>query len=128
MPGFQMAAIKGRNDGIRYGIGEWFGHSFIGLSVNDRQSFAKHALESIKKANQKCPFKSYDGSNTLCNKKGGICTFRQYKREMENQLSDKDKMNPFQTWLDAKIGYLVNEAHVNVRTPKNYVYNFYNKV
>jgi hypothetical protein len=50
------------------------------------------------------------------------------KKEMESEFSGKDKMNPFRAWLDAKIGYLVNEDHINIETPHKYVYKFYNKV
>ncbi len=50
------------------------------------------------------------------------------KKEMENQFSNKDRMNPFETWLDAKIDFLVNESGLSINTRKQYVHNFYYKV
>ena len=47
--------------------------------------------------------------------------------EMIAQFSDKDKMNPFQAWLDAKIDQLVNENGSDSINKAKYVYNFYNK-
>jgi hypothetical protein len=50
------------------------------------------------------------------------------KKEMVNQFSDKDIMNPFQMWLDAKIDFLLNVNELNINTRKRYVHNFYYKV
>jgi hypothetical protein len=51
-------------------------------------------------------------------------------KEMLNQFSDKDKMNPFKTWLDAKIDQIVREDNEkgtdSLKTAK-YVHNFYYK-
>jgi hypothetical protein len=52
---------------------------------------------------------------------------KERNREMIAQFSNKDKMNPFQAWLDAKIDQLVNEKGSDSINTAKYVYNFYNK-
>ncbi|MGO9612921.1 MAG: NotI family restriction endonuclease [Dissulfurispiraceae bacterium] len=73
---------KKKKDNTRYGIGEWFGHIFTNLSIEERQTLAGIALKkSFKDANQSCPFKRDRGSQAICNKKGGVCTLRRYKND-----------------------------------------------
>ncbi len=51
-------------------------------------------------------------------------------KEMITQFSDKDKMNPFKIWLDAKIDQIVKEDNDkgtdSIKTA-NFVRNFYYK-
>ena len=71
----------------RHGIGEWFGHSFVRLTADQRQSFA---LESAKKRpTLECPFRAsclrFDpravpGKGTNCTKAGGVCSLREYRK------------------------------------------------
>ncbi len=63
----------------RFGIGEWYGHSFIHLSRAQRIAFARDAKKQTKKVAPPCPFVS-GGEIKLCNKKGGICSLRLYER------------------------------------------------
>ncbi|HEY5536079.1 MAG TPA: hypothetical protein VIL99_14230 [Ignavibacteria bacterium] len=48
-------------------------------------------------------------------------------KEIKAKFSDKDKSNPFYEWLDAKIDFLIDKK-VDIKTPKNIVYNFYHKI
>ncbi|MBI5100075.1 MAG: hypothetical protein HZB30_12670 [Nitrospirae bacterium] len=48
--------------------------------------------------------------------------------EIEAKFFDKDKSNPFYEWLDAKIDYLSDDRKMDIKTPNNIVYNFYNKL
>ncbi|MEW6054635.1 MAG: hypothetical protein AB1552_12740 [Nitrospirota bacterium] len=48
--------------------------------------------------------------------------------EITAKFLDKDKTNPFQEWLDAKIGYLIDRFKLDIKTPpQNIVHNFYYK-
>lgn len=48
--------------------------------------------------------------------------------EIKSRFKDKDKSNPFYEWLDAKIDYLSDDCSMDIKTPKNIVYDFYNKL
>ena len=54
----------------RFGIGEWYGHSYIDLYQEKRHRFA--AGDSTRN----CPFRIGGGA---CTKKGGVCSFRLYE-------------------------------------------------
>ncbi len=54
----------------RFGIGEWYGHSFVGLTRNERRAYATGT------GSQPCPFRMGGG---LCTKTGGVCSFRLYE-------------------------------------------------
>lgn len=60
----------------RFGIGEWYGHSFARLTVEQRRAYAAIALHQTKANSPVCPFK-LDGGK--CTKKGGICSLRLYE-------------------------------------------------
>ncbi len=60
----------------RFGIGEWYGHSFASLTVEQRRAYAAIALHQTKANAPICPFKP-DGGR--CTKKGGICSLRLYE-------------------------------------------------
>ena len=54
----------------RFGIGEWYGHSFVGLTRDERQAYA------ARTRSQPCPFRMGGGP---CTKTGGVCSFRLYE-------------------------------------------------
>ncbi len=54
----------------RFGIGEWYGHSYLGLTRDERQNLA------TSRDAQVCPFRIGGGA---CTKKGGVCSFRLYE-------------------------------------------------
>ncbi len=54
----------------RFGIGEWYGHAYLGLSRDERQGFA------LSEVDRPCPFRIGGGG---CTKKGGVCSFRLYE-------------------------------------------------
>lgn len=63
----------------RYGIGEWFGRSFVRLTPSERATLAEEALK--RKTDLSCPWRSGAEKTVPCNKKGGVCTIRLYQRE-----------------------------------------------
>lgn len=73
-------ATKETGDKLRYGIGEWYGHNLAHLSPEQKE---KYARIGSKKANELCPFRQASAPGALCNKKGGVCTLRQYKHSGE---------------------------------------------
>jgi hypothetical protein len=46
--------------------------------------------------------------------------------EIENKFLDKDKINPFQEWLDAKADFLISQG-IDIQTKRNFLYNLYYK-
>ena len=54
----------------RFGIGEWYGHSYVGLTRDERRRYADG------KGPYPCPFRMGGGR---CTKKGGVCSFRLYE-------------------------------------------------
>lgn len=54
----------------RFGIGEWYGNSFLGLSQAERRAYAAGT------GSHPCPFRMDGGK---CTKKGGVCSFRSYE-------------------------------------------------
>lgn len=63
----------------RFGIGEWYGHSFVRLSGEQRRHFADIAVKQTKANAPLCPFKPSTEKSILCTKKGGICSLRLYE-------------------------------------------------
>lgn len=55
----------------RFGIGEWYGHSYTGLTARERRAYA--VGDDLA---QPCPFRLGGGE---CTKKGGVCSFRLYE-------------------------------------------------
>lgn len=65
----------------RFGIGEWYGKSFVHLTGDQRRQYA--ALQLTPKENrpkQPCPFLSRPGKPADCHKDSGICSLRSYER------------------------------------------------
>ncbi len=60
----------------RYSIGEWYGAGFETLSSTGRFRLGKREWESDTLTATPCPFPS----GGICNKKGGVCSLRQYQQ------------------------------------------------
>ena len=58
----------------RFGIGEWYGRSLVGLTAEERLEYAELQFSSDGTI-PTCPFKSVP-----CWKKGGVCSLRSYQR------------------------------------------------
>ena len=54
----------------RFGIGEWYGHSLVGLTREERHAYAAGT------GSHPCPFRMGGGP---CTKRGGVCSFRLYE-------------------------------------------------
>ncbi len=76
-------------DRSRYGIGEWYGKSFVRLSANERKALAN--MQSLPKKDQPpqvCIPRSTPQNPILCTKQGGVCSLRLYtKSEGTNRVS-----------------------------------------
>lgn len=65
-----------------YSIGEWYGHSFRDLSLEERKKYAAHGGTKINV--EPCRFRAANPelapkNTTLCTKKGGVCSIRKYE-------------------------------------------------
>jgi hypothetical protein len=60
----------------RYSIGEWYGNGFESLTPAERLKRAKVECEANAIIGAACPFQK----DTKCNKKGGVCSLRQYQQ------------------------------------------------
>jgi hypothetical protein len=70
----------------RYGIGEWYGRSFVRLSPDERRELARvQALEKGKRPQFACPFRSTPANQILCTKPGGVCSLRLYQLNEETE-------------------------------------------
>lgn len=77
-------AQRSRGPAKRFGIGEWYGKSFLELSQAERRSWAEFQMPPQRgKPAPVCPFQSL---RVACNKVGGVCTLRMYQ-----QLSPTDE-------------------------------------
>ena len=59
----------------RFGIGEWYGHSFLSLTREQRLQLLQPGAKRL------CPFR-LDGGQ--CTKRGGVCSFRAYANDDGN--------------------------------------------
>src|SRR5260370_33683919 len=75
----------------RFGIGEWYGHSFVQLTPEQRRSFSHIATHQTAQNAPPCPFRSAE-SRLPCTKKGGICSLRLYKSEGEGSATAVEGM------------------------------------
>ena len=60
----------------RYSIGEWYGAGFETLAPADRSQRARIECNANEIIGAACPFQH----DAKCNKKGGVCSLRQYQQ------------------------------------------------
>ncbi|MFQ5810400.1 MAG: NotI family restriction endonuclease [Armatimonadota bacterium] len=63
----------------RFGIGEWYGKSFVALSQAQRRRLAVLQLARGKRKPIPCPFQSIAEAEVPCGKAGGVCSLRLYE-------------------------------------------------
>jgi hypothetical protein len=69
-------------DSHSYGIGEWYGRSFVHLSPEERRDYAvAQSLPKKERPSEPCIPRSTASRVVECTKDGGICSLRQYKRD-----------------------------------------------
>ena len=76
----------------RFGIGEWYGQSFVELGEAERREFGE--LQFADDENLEipdCPFLSKHGETIRCWKRGGVCTLRSYQRDPATRLIQLDE-------------------------------------
>ncbi len=67
----------------RYSIGEWYGTGFESLSAAERFQRAKVECAANAILGVACPFQN----DSKCNKKGGVCSLRQYEQIAEGPIT-----------------------------------------
>lgn len=77
------AKIKKPKIRTRYSIGEWYGVGFESLTPAERFSRAKIESEAKAINGNPCPFQR----DAKCNKKGGVCSLRQYQQVDDGPVS-----------------------------------------
>jgi len=77
-----MAKSKKPKIRNRYSIGEWYGAGFESLTSTERFERAKTECEADAILVVACPFQQ----DTKCNKKGGVCSLRQYQQVENGQV------------------------------------------
>lgn len=68
----------------RLGIAEWYGEPFMDMTPDRRRELAKAALEHTPAP--PCPFQN---DNSLCSKRGGVCSQRDYQLRSEGDEADR---------------------------------------
>jgi len=72
---------SGMQDRYSYGIGEWYGRSFVHLTPEERLTYAELQLQPKReRADQPCLPRSTPRATVLCTKEGGVCSIRLYKQ------------------------------------------------
>jgi hypothetical protein len=80
----------------RYGIAEWFGKDITALSPEERQAFGQLSVQQMETAVRSladappCPFRSTPDVVLPCNKKGGVCSLRLYRRDPTEMVAAID--------------------------------------
>jgi hypothetical protein len=86
---------RARRPQYRFGIGEWYGKSFVNLTPQERKRFAE--IQQNPKADiPPCPFLSTKEDLRPCWKTGGVCSLRSYE-----QAGDHIRVNPAGSTLRA---------------------------
>ena len=96
----------------RYGICEWYGHRFSGLSGEDRRRLAHVALGDGEEA---CPFQS---PGTICRKKGGVCSIQladEHPAIVCPRRFEQDRVLLF--WMADIFGFSAESVHVAREVP-----------
>lgn len=75
--------IKEQKPQYRFGIGEWYGNSFITLAPEDRRFYA--SLSPSQEREQPCLPRISENPHQKCTKKGGVCSIRRYQRVGQNE-------------------------------------------
>ena len=71
-----MAKTKNPKVRARYSVGEWYGVGFEALAPKQRFTQAKVECDKDGLTGTPCPFQH----DARCNKKGGVCSIRQYEQ------------------------------------------------
>src|SRR5438552_3279187 len=66
----------------RFGIGEWYGKSFLKMTPDERRGFATLQIAKDPKLKAiSCPFRSTPSLLVPCTKTGGVCSLRLYEED-----------------------------------------------
>jgi hypothetical protein len=77
---FMSGRKKQNKEQFRFGIGEWYGKSFIHLTIEERRFFALLQHQKKKdRQSQPCPPRLAENPDAVCTKAGGVCSIRVYK-------------------------------------------------
>ncbi len=94
----KKTSAKKRKPQYRFGIGEWYGKSFVHLSVEERRVFAEiQGLPEDQRPTQLCPFLSRVDKPANCWKPGGICSLRSYEKTPEGEVRVDSRASSIRT-------------------------------
>ena len=99
-----------------YSIAEWFGADITTLNSEERRQNAELAISKKNKV-RPCPFRP----GRLCNKRGGVCSLRQYQRESEGgpiALGEVVTTCPSRFFDASEIFRWVGEVMLGTREPQ----------
>jgi hypothetical protein len=114
----------------RYGIGEWYGRLFMGLTAEERRLYAERALSSSSPL--PCPFRyscsqwdprAFPPEQTACTKRGGVCSLAEHIRITQGtqvlvRAEPALKTTcPYRFLEDGKIFQWVGERLLGTRSP-----------
>lgn len=72
-------------DDYRFGIGEWYGKSFVRLSPEERKHFADiQSLDRGERPQHLCLPRSTSSVEIQCTRDGGVCSLRRFHRSSDN--------------------------------------------
>jgi len=114
-------------DRFLYGIGEWYGRSFVRLTVQERRRYADlQSLPKRERPSQACPFRSRPDVTDTCTKEGGVCSLRLYKRDgrtgrvsvAPDEEGDLCTTCPYRFYEDGLIFRWIGETILEHSTPR----------
>jgi len=92
-----------QNAVYHFGIGEWYGRSFVRLSPDERKRFAELQFAGGQEDIPVCPFLSRPKRLVECSKKGGVCSLRSYERSQSSeQVAIDHRGSTFRTLCPAR--------------------------
>ena len=119
-----MARRPPGNLAPRFGIGEWYGKSFVKLTSQERRRLAETALTHNKQTNMPCPFRAPSGAGK-CMKKGGVCSLRLYEpvgsgssRQVTGEEGDLRAVCPHRFKQDGTIYAVIGQKILGSSSPK----------
>jgi len=116
-----MAKRKSKTPPPRFGIGEWYGRSFVNLTKSERKHFAAQAQNKSTAGAPHCPFLGQS-----CIKRGGVCSLRLYQlvnpgtgegKAVAGDEGDLRVTCPHRFKHDAAIYSLIGELMIDTSQP-----------
>jgi hypothetical protein len=119
-----MARLAASSLAPRFGIGEWYGKSFVRLTRQERRQLAETALGHNRETDVMCPFRMPNNEGK-CTKKGGVCSLRLYEpvgggnaRQITGEEGDLRAVCPHRFKQDGTIYAVVGQKILDSSSPR----------